>query len=532
MILSVTLSKIMFPGQKLTLSVILILLTCFFILALTSLSQKSVTMDEIIYIPAGYSYLTTGDYRLNPETAPLIKLIAGAPLLLLKPHLPLDHLSWLEADDINFAHQLLYFQNNNTDRLVLAGRVPVILLGLLLGLIIYHFSSTLYGTKAGLFSLFLYTFSPTILSFTQLVSVDFGVTIFAYLAIFLLYLFLEKGGKNKHLLLAGLSLGLCVGSKHSGLLFFLVSYFLLFNHQFRKYYLLKERPTLPEIRNAKKMIKKYSLSLMIVALLALASLYHFTEIATFFKGLLIQLSHNQHGHPSYLLGQHSTQGWWYYFLIAFLVKTPLAIIIMLIIVGLGARKRGKKSFFNKEVYLLLPILATVLLSFTTHINIGLRYILPIYPFLFTFLGQFILLKRQNYLAKALLVGLPLWFLLANLSIYPDYLTYFNELAGGPSKGHRILIDSNLDWGQDLKQLANYMKTNHQQAIKLSYFGYDRCEYREITCEPLTCTPTTGFIGISINHLVGLSKEQAACFSWLRKEKPSTIIGNTIYLYQL
>src|SRR5262249_4468416 len=152
-------------------------------------------------------------------------------------------------------------------------------------------------------------------------------------------------------------------------------------------------------------------------------------------------------------------GFWLYFPVAFLVKTPIPTLILLIATfALWIFRRRKRL---NETFLLVPVVVYFCLAVWAGINIGLRHLLPIYPFIFVLLGSTVaeLWNRKNRLARSGLLLLSAWYLWSAISIYPNYLAYFNEFAGGPDNGHKILLDSNLDWGQDLKGLKRWMDQN-------------------------------------------------------------------------
>jgi hypothetical protein len=129
-------------------------------------------------------------------------------------------------------------------------------------------------------------------------------------------------------------------------------------------------------------------------------------------------------------------------------------------------------------------------------------------------------------------GLVGWFVISSLFISPHYLAYFNELVGGPDRGHQYLLDSNIDWGQDLKLLSMYVKEHNIDKIHLAYFGWDSCANRGIKCEQLGCSPRAGVLAVSVNNLVGLYPAMAKCLAWLREFKPIKKIGYSIFVYNL
>jgi hypothetical protein len=248
----------------------------------------------------------------------------------------------------------------------------------------------------------------------------------------------------------------------------------------------------------------------------------------YLKGLVMVFTHATTGHFSYLLGEHSTTGWWYYFPVTFLVKTPLA-VLLLFVGAIWVFKKTKSKDKLDEILLILPPVVFFLFAMTAKINLGVRHILPVYPFLYIFISRLALYFSQNRLApKVVLAFLCLWFLGANLTIFPSYLAYFNEAVGGPKNGIKYLSDSNIDWGQDAKRLAQYLKENHIETIYLDYFwDKEPLAYYHIHYQPLkpTMQEARGYLVISVSAL------QLEEYKWLRQEKPLAHIGYSTYIYK-
>ena len=149
-----------------------------------------------------------------------------------------------------------------------------------------------------------------------------------------------------------------------------------------------------------------------------------------------------------------------------------------------------------------------------------------------------------WLFRAGLLGLCLWLLVGTLRIHPSYLAYFNEFWGGPANGYKYLVDSNLDWGQDLKNLAAYMRRSGLEKIKLEYYGPSDPRIYGITYEPLRPgQPTAGTVAISVTFLQGLYQCRGAtgcysdpiclrAFNWLKQYEPIAKIGYSIFVYQI
>ena len=191
----------------------------------------------------------------------------------------------------------------------------------------------------------------------------------------------------------------------------------------------------------------------IAALVGWIDSYHLLPNA-FSEGFL----HGQglvQGRPSFLAGSYSNFGWWYYFPIAFLIKTPLALLALFFMGVVSSVRRGRLLSLDGEAFLVVPIVLFLGVAMTSTLNIGLRHILPIYPFVIVLaVVACTRARRRQGEARTGDLRRCCWrlALLEFASVYPNNLAFFNRAVGGPSNGFRYLADSNLDWGQDLKPL--------------------------------------------------------------------------------
>ena len=268
------------------------------------------------------------------------------------------------------------------------------------------------------------------------------------------------------------------------------------------------------------------------------------DLEPFFAGIAFQQQHAHMGHPGFLLGEYSNHGWWNYLLVAFVLKTPIAGMLLLVSAFFIYLWNIRKNGGFEELFLLVP--AAVIFGFFS-VNsqaIGLRYILPVYPFLFVFAAG----AAKTFLSRKFLAAvygvIIAWYIGASLYIHPHYLAYFNELAGGPDNGYRYLVDSNLDWGQDLKGLGLYMREHGISKVCLSYFGSDTPERYGIAYDWLpsfqlrnpspnvqTMTPHD-WVAISATNLQGVYFEDRDKYAILRTKQPVAKIGYSIFIYNL
>ena len=518
-------------------SIVVILLFALFIQAITSIKNKSITVDEISHLSSGYSYIKTWDFRLNVEALPLVDMISALPLLFLNPKLPLEHESWLLAKNFEyegqyhweFGNQFFFHYNNNPDQILFFGRIPVMLLSVLLGFFVFRWAKELYGIKAGLFALFLYSFSPEILAHSRLATIDLGSSFFIFIALYYFWRFL-RNISIKSLIIAGITLGLAELSKFTALyiipVYFILAFIFLYKH--------KENISLTGLLTHKKTYTLFWLLLIIflIAFFVILAGFGFKGFPAYILGLTYVTWHSQIGHPVYLFGQHSMHGWWYYYIAAFLIKTPIAALIFIILSSIFFSKIRNKDIMN-ELFIAVPVIILIIFSFFNHINIGIRHILPIYPFIFVFVSKLVNLKvKKQRIFRIIILLLCLWYFVASIMIYPNYLAYFNELVGGPDNGYKYLLDSNLDWGQDLKGLKLWMDKNGINNISLGYWGKDNIELRGIKYRQVNCYPEPGLIAVSANTLYGLREERSYCLEWLRDYKPIDKIGYSIFIYNI
>ena len=488
-------------------------------MTITSLRQQSPTFDEPIHLLGGYSYLKWNDFRINPEHPPLIKLWAALPLLGLdindpRPFTPYWDLILKTEPGGPFYPlvQEMFFVRNDAERLFFRAKLQMLVLSIVLALFVSIWSNELYGFKAAIVSLFLYGLDPNILAHSAIIHTDIPFAVFFFLSTYFFWRALKRL-TWPNMILAVLFSGMTAITKHSFVAVFLVWIVLGLINAFSAE---PQSSTIVGSGSASSRKGKFVLLLWFLAGAAIASYlaiwaaYGFrfnavpeggrpvfmTQIAPphgpvveairsfilehrlFPEALVAGYSYNLKiwKHAAYLLGQISQDGFWSYFPIAFAVKTPLPTLLLLVAAsGLWLLKRRRLSV---DCWLLLPALIYFSLAVFSRFNIGIRHILPIYPFLFVLLGGVTqqLWQDGSRAMRAGLLVLGLWYLGASLSIYPRYLSYFNELAGGPKNGHKVLLDSNLDWGQDLKGLKQWMDGNKVQRIQMLYFGVGYPKY--------------------------------------------------------
>jgi 4-amino-4-deoxy-L-arabinose transferase-like glycosyltransferase len=543
---------------------VVLFLVIFVVQAFTSALEKSNTWDESGHLLSGYVYLKKGMDWLEPSHPPFGRILATAPLLFFQLDDQLESVRPQEVRKSNFYPASLVFLFENRipgERLLALSRLMVILLGVILGLYIYRWAMLLYGPKGGLLALFLYSFSPNILAHARLVTTDFPATTLAFIAMYHFWSFTRQPGV-KRAIAAGLFLGLAFATKYNTLFVLLpmatwalwlvvglltmgvVAYITIwgvYGFHFRSP-LYQKQMTQGAIYSWEN--NRPSFPLLASAMDGFRQARVLPE--SYIYGLCRLLARGQEGHSAYLMGRVSTTGWWYYFPLAFLFKTPVSTLLLLFATLLFFPK-VREAPWSSLNFLLLPAVVVFFFTSRQHINIGLRHVLPAYPFLLVLIARLVHYKSQHQkLARWILGILCIWAVLEAALIYPHYLAYFNGLVGGPSGGRYMLVDSNLDWGQDLKGLKGYMERHGIRQVKLGYFGWSDPAYYGIDYELLpsysvkeraVCkeeSPETlqlkGTMAVSATLLQGLYCP-GDLYWILRRLEPTANIGYSIYIFQ-
>ncbi len=553
-------------------TVISVFVVVYTTLSVSSYVQKSATVDEPQHLTAGYTVLKRFDYRLTIEHPPLLHEWAALPLLAMSDvKLDTENDRWATADEFKFAHDFLYRQND-ADALLYRARLMIVVLGLLLGVLVFCWSRELFGFWPAVLALWLYLLEPNLLAHGQLVTTDFGLTLFFFGAVYFLW-------RTTRRLNVGNVTGLAVfvalahAAKFSAVVLVPTVIVLLL-----VWWLLPGES--PPMSRGRRAITTAAL-LVLLALttwFAIWAVYGFrhsptpapieqnrfgpnASVAEHLPRLTAvvqwvdahRLLPNAYSYgfllgreaglerTAFLAGHFSDQGWWYYFPVAFLLKTPITVLLL---AGAGlffcARRSSRQP--ADDLFLLCPIGLFMAAAMTSRLNIGLRHILPIYPFVILLAAKAFVELRPR-LRRPLLAGLALLPLIETGPVYPHYLTFFNAACGGPRHGYQWLIDSNLDWGQDLKPLKAWMTQQQIPHINLAYFGTADPAYYAIHStrlpsvnfydDPPALQPRLpGYVAVSATMLQTgvINGNRTDFFKPLLESEPEAVIGHSIHVY--
>jgi hypothetical protein len=559
--------------------VLCIFAVAFIALTVASYTRESATVDEPQHLTAGYTALRLHDYRIDPEHPPLLRMWAALPLLAMSDvRIDTNNAAWATANEWEFSHHFLY-ELNDADRLLYRARFMTVLLGILLGIMVFGWARELFGFWTAASVLTLYCVEPNILAHSSLVTTDIGLACFSFGTLYFLWRTTRRITYG-NVFTTVVFFALAQTSKFSALILGPIVLILLVVHSLRKNAWPCTVVGAGELRSSRLRILAF---LVVVGLLALTSFAAVWAVYGLRYGpivpsqdLLIVHDNPQFlrqagmmGHvaewldrrklvpdayaqsfvlsqikaqhrTAYLAGRTSRTGWWYYFPAAFLVKTPLTVLFVFVC-GLTLLVQKRAPWKGHTIFLVLPPAVILGAAMMSHLDIGLRHILPIYPFVLLIAGITLEAMRAKWRTGALLVPVAL----ASVelaTVYPHPLAFFNQIVG-PANGPRILLDSNIDWGQDLKGLKRWMDAQHVQHINLSYFGNADPAYYGINATYLPGSPLfaasrvrdpqlPGYIAVSAQNLYGVLRDAPVpnVYAPLLEHKPSAVIGYSIYIY--
>ncbi len=534
--------------------VALLLLGLLLVQGILFIRESSQTSDEAIHLAAGYAYLRARDFSLNPEHPPLIKELAALPLLVLALEAPgRPAAGQAEAEQGEIGRAFLHRNRLPAGTLLRWGRLPVLLLSLLLGWAIFRWGRDLFGARAGLLGLSLYVLDPNVVAHSGLVTTDLGVTLFMFLSIESLWRWSRRPSPGR-LALAALAIGGAFASKFTAL--WLVPIvaalgFILIEIGAS----IPARPwssRSPGLGGASAVASRVAglvlagLLTAAIAALVVAASYAGRALPSYATGLGLGLGHAAGGHPAFLMGTTSMHGWWYYFLVAYVIKTPIGTLVLIAIslVALGA---GARRDFADEVFLWIPIGTILVITCLVSVNIGLRHLLPMYPFLHLSTGRIAALPPiAPGLRRALVLvvaGCLVWNAAEAAAIAPYDLAYFNQLVGGPRQGYRYLVDSNLDWGQAAGALRRCVESLGRPVIYCAYStgsdpGDDGVRYQflpgtwnlpaaALRSEPVPDGQPREILAVSASALYADGPTGRPLYDWLR---PRPAIARPGYAY--
>ena len=528
-----------------------------------SMRRESQTWDEANHIFAGYRSWTDGDFGLNPEHPPLVKLLATAPLLSSQPKSPALAGRFFKEDAFLGGKEFLY--RNDADKILACTRTAAAILTLLTALVAFFGTREMFGTGAAFIALTLLTFDPNLLAHGALITTDVALACFMFLSVYLFYRFL-KSPSALRLIAAGIAVGLVLAVKHTGLLVLPILFLLSFSQIDR---LLKTLGSLALIT--------------VIGCVVLWSFYGFRyaarpnglqlnpPLAEYVKGLktyeawpistaarlralpesylygLADVKLTANYYTSYVLGKVYAYGVWFYFPVAFLIKSTVG-VLALFLLSLSVVATRRLNSWREILFLVVPVVFYLIVAMTVGMNIGVRHILVVYVFLYVLIGGAMWALIQKNRKWTYAVGVLLLIHAASsLLAFPNYIAYGNELWGGPSQTHKYLTDSNADWGQQLKSVKQYLDARGVKECWFVYFaaGVAEPSYYGIPCKPLPTintlwlneqievpTSINGPVLISASNLSGLEFGPGSLdpYGQFKLLKPTAVIDRGVFVF--
>ncbi len=532
----------------------------------------SANWDEAHHLYDGYNILTMHDYRVNAEVPPLVKMAAALPLLPLHPSLPPDqgasHTTNAFLDGRTFVF------SNGGDRLLLPARIVCMLFSLLTAVLIYASGRKLFGGMAGICALFLFVFDPNVLAHGTLVSTDMASACFIFATVYAFYRYCVEPGW-RWLPIAGLLAGLAMAAKFTGILVAPMLIVMAVAEGIRDksfatlrrllfasigilacgwavvwaFYGFRYAPAPGGLQLAPA-LGPYLASLPNKGdgvKLALAARFHLLPEAYMWG--LANTKHTEWEYTSYFWGRVYRHGPWQYFPAAFLIKSTIPLLILLVLAPWAERgflRRHSREF----VFLVIPVVVYFAVIMTSHFCIGARHLMPVYPFLYVIAGGAAAMLMRRGPAWTAVAGLLLaWQVFTTVRVAPNYMAYGNELWGGPLQVRNYLSDANVDWGQQLKTVKQYLDQNHITNCWFAYFpdGAVQPQDYDIHCQrlptpsalwwlnlPMTVPPEIdGTVLISESVLDGVESGDGVLnpYESFRHEKPVAILQDGVYVYE-
>ena len=537
----------------------------------------SLSADEPVHILSGWLEVSGRNAIVNIEHPPVAKMLAGLALHSL-PMPPAPANIPMGARFTEFGHAFLFQNSVSPDAIAAAARAPFLVVLALLLLTVFAAAAVRYGPAPALFALALVALDPNFVAHAGVVHTDVGAA-FGFLIAILAAEAARRRPTPFRLAVASLALGLALATKFSAIL--LLPILLL------QYLIAARREAQPGRAAGLAILRFAAISagalLVVLAIYApltarmdpeqqrvvihemvagrgapglsaaIESIVPFSRPLAHYLGGLASVIRQSAvgGGVNFLFGRTSVHGFPPYFFVAFAVKSTLAFLAVTLVVLVSFARR-RKVFMEEARVFLLPVAVLFLSSIGSAYNIGIRHMLPVYPLL-ALCGAAVFARvaerapaRRVSLAAAALAVLPFLSAFELLRIHPHELSYFNAFAGGPERGGRILSDSNVDWGLDLKRLALELRRRDAVDPTIVYFGGDDVLYRtgvpDFAANPRI---RSGLIAISAFQLaVGPEfldyhgdRAVAAALRLLRAEitsrgRPAGRVGYSMYLFEI
>lgn len=503
-----------------------------------SIQTLAPTYDEPFHLAAGYIILQEHDFDYQGLWhPPLAEIAAAAPLFLMpkgeRPTLETSQTRLQQKENYIVADSFLYENTVEADRMIHAGRAAHWLLFLPVLIVAVWTCAKRISPACAPWALLLLLVEPNLLAHGTLITTDFSVAAFGLAAFSAAAWYIEKQTTTRASLL-GLCCALGWLCKYTAAVLYLPLII---------WFALEQKKLLRHVY-----WRRHLAAALGFFLLPFAIVYRSAGPLIFIKGFANTFVSALHGRENFFLGEHSTDGWWLYFPASIVFKTPVTLLAAAAIGTVLALRLWRISRDRALLFLFVVPLFLVVVASQSRIQAGLRYILPVFPFI-AVIGGYGLSRIADSIRGATFVCV-LSLGAAAASVYrcsPWFLSYYNTLTPGPRSGHRYFTDSNTDWGQGLKVLADFVNGLNVSSIYLSYFGVADLRYYGIDYVPVAFAsevPRTAgsaanpaqerriLLAVSATNYQHTFGADKAIWDFLRPIEPTAELAYSIFLYDL
>jgi hypothetical protein len=507
--------------------------------------RLSLTMDEPSHIAAGYTLLARGQagfwtipLRGHP---PLVDMLEALPLFLTDPDVPVES---LKGWDDNFVRYVSAWRSYLVpiERTETLARMPSILFSMLLGAVVFRWTHQLWGAAAAIFALVALTFDPLLLAHGRLATNDIGVTTLGTSALYVAFQWMVKPTWRKVWLTGGM-LGFTLLAKASGVLWAL-------GFGGMALILVARKPSWQE----RILLISQVATALACALLLVWAAYGFSigEVPSLPFSVpapehLVQLLRHVNiaqRRVFFGLGRLWFGRQWWYYPFNFLSRNPLPLLVGLVVAGSSLFKQYRLT--SKTISIgVFPALYT-LVAMTQGTSVGYRHMVPIHPFIYMIIGGglWTWLRRPSRWRIGIVLALMVWYVIGTLCVFPDEITFFNELTGGPGEGYRYLVDYTQDWGQSFKELCIWLDKHpgpkpmvaHYTQIYPAFYGIDFQPFLSYPdADPVPSPllrPSPGRYVIGVTPLQGIVGNDRMLLEWFRHAEPTAKVGNSLFVYDV
>jgi Dolichyl-phosphate-mannose-protein mannosyltransferase/Tetratricopeptide repeat len=522
-------SSARFHWQKFFFPAVVLLFLIYGLEMFLSARLESQTFDEPAHLYAGYSYWLRSDFGINPEHPPLVKLVAALPLILDKPAYPEPTNRFFRADSGDGGWALMHSPGSSA--LLDHARLAVSVFAFLMAGLVLLAGLEMFGRGAALFALTLFVFDPLLIGHGPLITTDMGVSCAMFATVYAFYRYVKQPSLLR-LGVCGVLVGLALATKHSAILIAPILILLAAIEVARRWSHAASSPdaaseqTHPQpeqgrVRSALRMAASL-VAICTVSVAVLWAFYGFRYQArpggvqitpptdaylhalhqpveakmigfaeqhhllpeAYLYGLTDVTILSNDGRMMFLFGKMYPEGRWFYFPAAFLIKSTIGFLAILLLVPFS-RDLWRSELRRELLFLVVPAAVYFGIAMTSKLDIGVRHVMPVLPFLIVLAaGAAVSLARRSRVwawAVCILLGLHV---ASSLRAFPNYMEYSNEFFGGPDKTHRVLADSNVGWGGGLKELHAYIAREHITQCWLAYYAFPDPADFQISCRPL------------------------------------------------